>query len=148
MTSSKRTGFTLIELLVVIAIIGILSSVVLASLSTARSKSADAAVKSVLSSARSQAELYASSNNGYGTAGAGAAANVCGAATGMKAQLDNAISNAASGATIAANCFVTADGWAASLPLKGTTGAYYCVDSSGAATTTSALGISTSDVSC
>jgi prepilin-type N-terminal cleavage/methylation domain-containing protein len=53
-----RSGFTLIELLVVIAIIGILSSVVLASLNTARNKGADAAIKSNIDNARAQAELY------------------------------------------------------------------------------------------
>ena len=46
MKMNLRKGFTLIELLVVVAIIGILASVVLASLNTARSKGADAACKS------------------------------------------------------------------------------------------------------
>ena len=55
-----KKGFTLIELLVVIAIIGILSSVVLASLTTARTKGQDAAVQSQMASMRSQAELYLS----------------------------------------------------------------------------------------
>jgi type IV pilus assembly protein PilA len=56
-------GFTLIELLVVIAIIGILSSVVLSSLNSAREKGKNAAAKSELASVRSQANLYYDDNN-------------------------------------------------------------------------------------
>jgi len=49
---NKNKGFTLIELLVVIAIIGILSSVVLASLTSARIKAQTVAFKSEISALR------------------------------------------------------------------------------------------------
>ena len=66
-TSFKDTkkGFTLIELLVVIAIIGILSSVVLASLSTARQKSRDAKRISDLGQIQLALELFFDANQSY-----------------------------------------------------------------------------------
>lgn len=55
----------IVGLLVVIAIIGILSSVVLASLNSARQKASDAAIKSNLASLKLEAALYEDSNNSY-----------------------------------------------------------------------------------
>lgn len=62
------SGFTLIELLMVIAIIGILSSVVLASLGTARTRSKDAAIQADMHSLLTQAEIYNNTNGSYGSA--------------------------------------------------------------------------------
>ena len=59
-----KKGFTLIELLVVIAIIGILSSVVLASLNTARAKSRDAKRVTDIKQIQLALELYADQNSG------------------------------------------------------------------------------------
>ena len=60
-------GFTLIELLVVIAIIGILSSIVLASLNTARLKSRDARRVADLRQVQLAMQLYYDANSQYPT---------------------------------------------------------------------------------
>lgn len=67
MMTSKRRGFTLIELLVVIAIIGILSSVVLASLNSARKKGRDARRISDIKQLQLALELYYDANGQYPT---------------------------------------------------------------------------------
>lgn len=60
-----QPGFTLIELLVVIAIIGLLSSIVLASLNTARTKARDAKRQSDLKQLQLALELFYDSNGSY-----------------------------------------------------------------------------------
>jgi prepilin-type N-terminal cleavage/methylation domain-containing protein len=68
MTHSK--GFTLIELLVVIAIIGLLASIILASLNTARQKGRDARRLADMKEIQLALELYYDTNNSYPIQGA------------------------------------------------------------------------------
>ena len=58
-----KRGFTLIELLVVIAIIGVLSSIVLASINNARIKARDTVRLSDMRQIRTALELYYYANN-------------------------------------------------------------------------------------
>ena len=145
MTTKFNRGFTLIELLVVIAIIGILSSVVLASLNTARGKGANSAIKSNLANARTQAELYYNSMNDTYSAVCGLVNAPDGTKTinGFVLTAHNQ-SNATTFSTLSttAGSLTTsvchsATGapwaWAAAVPLKVPEGLnrYWCVDSTG-----------------
>lgn len=123
-----KRGFTLIELLVVVAIIGILASVVLASLNSARAKGADAAVKANLSGMRASAELWYDTPSTPGPGGNNTYTGVCASASVLAAR-----NSAASASGTALGPCVDTGGlaWAASTPLKSNPAQHWCVDSAG-----------------
>jgi len=62
----KSGGFSLIELLIVITIIGLLSTIILSSVSNSRARAYDSKIKQQLSSFRTAAEIYFINQGGYG----------------------------------------------------------------------------------
>src|SRR3989344_989452 len=139
-----RSGFALIELLVVVAIIGILASVVLASLNSARSKGSDAAIKSNLAGLRNQAEILYDSWSAYAVdatptyfalAQCANTADTMFSNTNIWGQIQSAY-NAGQGVA-QTQCVTTSAGWAVAVTLKteGTAGDAvpdsWCVDANG-----------------
>lgn len=153
-------GFTLIELLVVVAIIGLLSSIVLASLNSARVKGSNAALVSQLTNMRTEAELLLNSTDNYDA--------LCNSGTISGSHFQNAAKNGnqglgrlglclSSGTTCSffengvvtlnmVGCKVATPGqWAVSVGLKDGSG-YYCVDYRGTGRVQAGRGIDNSGV--
>ncbi len=143
-----KKGFTLIELLVVVAIIGILASVVLASLNSARAKGSDAAIKADMSGVRASAELaYDTNGQQYNKNGTTATAGTdCGAVFtansmfdptsggGVGASIDSALAHVKTqNGNIALFCNQNAGGTAYAIAATLRTGGFWCIDSTGVA---------------
>ncbi|MEK7568805.1 MAG: type II secretion system protein [Patescibacteria group bacterium] len=151
----NKKGFTLIELLVVIAIIGILASVVLASLNSARAKGADAAIKANLANVRAQAELYyddaAMGNGDYiglcANTVVAAATEAARSASGA-ASVVTAIGTAGTATTVICHENAAGSAWAIDSPLKSSTANSWCVDSTGAAKQITGGYLAIDDVTC
>ena len=127
--TKKQTHYNVIVIIVVIffvvllfvAILGIFSAIVLSSLSTARTKSADYQIKSSLSELRVEAEIYYGSNND----------SYSGFCNDIKAL--NLLRSASKASNINEDsnytCNDSKSNYVASAPLKN--GGYWCVDDSG-----------------
>src|SRR3989344_179538 len=111
-----KQGFTLIELLVVIAIIGILASIVLASLNTARNKGRDVSASASMSQMRAQGELTFDDDGDYTNVCADVAALITAAENNVPGSVDCSVN-------------ATFDAWAAFVTLNNAN--IYCVDSTG-----------------
>jgi len=109
----------------VITIIGILASVVLASLNIARNKSADALIIQTVTNMRAEAELFYDDSGSY--------LDMCDAATILGA-LDR-VSSTNGGVVTCVDGGDVSEKWAIEARLVVSTDEYYCVDNSGVSET-------------
>lgn len=123
--NKTRQGFTLIELLVVIAIIGLLASVVLLSLNSARAKSRDAKRMSDVRQIASALELYYNDNNTYPTVGLSSMVpSYIGTVPTYPLPNDGSCGTAATAGAYMANYTGSQGGYSLWFCLGGTTGGY------------------------
>ncbi len=127
----RQKGFTLIELLVVIAIIGILATIVLVSLNSARNKANDVAIKAGVEQVRAQAELFYDTNS----------SSYAGLTTANPANMAVIAASVANNGGALVVGVPTASAYCASSKLKSDAAQYFCVDSTGKVVNSSATAI-------
>ncbi|MFA6257293.1 MAG: type II secretion system protein [Candidatus Paceibacterota bacterium] len=138
--SKRNQGFTLIELLIVIAIIGILSTVVLAMLSSARNKGKDSSIQREMKSLQSQVAIAADDGNYNGLFDT----NDQWSSPDPKIQaLLTAIGELSTVHTAGSGEL----GWAVQVQLTNDASQYFCVDTSGNGST-STTALSPGDTAC
>lgn len=109
----------------VIAIIGILASVVLASLTSAKLKSADALIIQTVTNMRAEAELFYDDSGSY--------VGMCDNETIIGAL--NRVSSTNGGVVTCVDGGDVSEGWAIEAQMVVSTDEYYCVDNSGVSET-------------
>ena len=146
-------GFTIIELLVVIAIIGLLTAVVLASVTLSRLKAADANIKANLHTIQVQMEFLYGNTNSYGIASLQSQINVSPNPVGtctspatqnvficdatLKAALQSSLAQTSNGTTGLWGIGQNGNSYAVAFPLKADLANWWCVDSNGRGKTVS-----------
>jgi prepilin-type N-terminal cleavage/methylation domain-containing protein len=130
----NKKGFTLIELLVVIAIIGILSALILVSMTGAQNSAKDARIKAAMDQMRSVAEIYKMNVGGGTSYGTAVALGTC-ASAGFPTSTDGALLctdiNAQGGAAAAVTINTAGVSYCFSKALNTSPVTYNCVDSAG-----------------
>lgn len=130
MKIESKKGFTLIELLIVVAIMAVLSSVVLSSLGSARTRASDNAIKADLVSVANQAEIYYGLNNSYVTFAEATCPISTGGGSGMFNTDEKIVSIIKHAVTTGGNgsaCSSTSETYAIAIGLK-TSGQSLCID--------------------
>ncbi len=146
-------GFTVLELLITVAIIGVLASIILASVSTSRARASDKKILEDLNTVRNEAQLYLDSAGSFGPNTANAKCSAGGVSATLFADMTNpstgstnphiakinsaiASANAESGGSVNVNgkysntrCVNSPTTWAIAVRLKEDTTSSWCVDS-------------------
>lgn len=153
MKEPSPKGFTLVELLVVVAILGVLTSIVLVSLTTANSRGKDGAVRENMANLRTQGQLYYNDNSNYGSNGSNPVNSAdCTSGIGGTVFSDTRITKQIAAITFANGgggvvCNVAAFGAGYAMSAKLPSGNYFCIDSNGVGKMESSALVS-SDMSC